>query len=193
MSSYYDLDDILADAEKLPCSFNHTVPGLGYLEGNPGKSIKQGTNIELPIWLCGVLAVIHTHSSSANTASAASQDDETPFVSLMDPDFINEKVKNALKSDSTSLDLHKLSPQYYKMVERWCNLFEERELVELIMDSLKLRSFEINNYASNIAGSSGGKGKHFNNEFIYTLDEFEKRLFKETGESHKLMRQWLKE
>ena len=36
-TDYYDLDDILADSEKLTCKFNITVPGLGYLEGNPGN------------------------------------------------------------------------------------------------------------------------------------------------------------
>ncbi|CAK9442134.1 uncharacterized protein LODBEIA_P58770 [Lodderomyces beijingensis] len=184
--SYYDLDDILADSEKLPCSFNHTIPGLGYLEGNPGKSIKQGTKIELPIWLCGVLAVIDTHSSNDPTVSSTTRD-EARFVSLVDPEAINEKVQNAMKSDAKSLDLHKLSPQYYKLIERWCNLFYEPQLVELIMESLKKRSFEINNFASNVYA------KHFNNDFIYTLDEFEKKLFKETSESNRLMRQWLRE
>ncbi|KAI3405121.1 PSF3 [Candida oxycetoniae] len=191
---YYDLDDILADSEKLPCLFNHTIPGLGYLEGNPGKPIKENTKIELPIWLAQVLAVIHTQSNSqeaqmsATAASSFEPDPEsTPFISLIDPEFINDKVKNAFKSDPQSLNLHKLSPQYYKMIQRWCSLFYEPDLVELIMNSLKVRSFEINNFASNVYA------KHFNDEFIYTLEEFEKRLFKETSESHKLMRQWLRE
>ena len=44
-SNYFDLDDILADSEKIPCRFNITVPGLGYLEGNPGKAIAKDTKI----------------------------------------------------------------------------------------------------------------------------------------------------
>ncbi|KAI5956078.1 PSF3 [Candida theae] len=173
--SYYDIDDILADAEKLPCQFNHTIPGLGYLEGNPGKPIQQNTKLELPFWLAEILAVLEVQNSDSS------------FISLIDPDFINDKVLNAIKSDALSLDLHKLSGQYYSMIEKWGKLFTEPRLIEQIMEMLKVRSFEINNYASNI------HSKHFNTEFIYTLDEFEKKLFRDTSESNKLMRQWLKE
>lgn len=34
MGSYYDVDAILTDAQKVPCTFELTVPGLGYVEGN---------------------------------------------------------------------------------------------------------------------------------------------------------------
>lgn len=175
--SYYDIDDILTDAEKLPCQFNHTIPGLGYLEGNPGKPIQKGTKLELPFWLAQILAVLDVHSSS----------DSTSFISLIDPDFINDKVLNAIKTDAKSLDLHKLSSQYYSMIIKWGKLFYEPKLIEQAMEMIKERSFEINNYASNI------HSKHFNTEFIYTLDEFEKKLFRDTSDSNKLMRQWLKE
>lgn len=39
MSSYYDVDAILTDAEKVPCTFELTVPGLGYLDGNSGGDV----------------------------------------------------------------------------------------------------------------------------------------------------------
>ena len=39
MSSYYDIDAILTDAQKVPCSFNFDVPGLGYLDGNAGGDV----------------------------------------------------------------------------------------------------------------------------------------------------------
>lgn len=67
----------LSDHEqKVPCTFELTVPGLGYLQGNPGedvwlqvllsirqcslaykKQMKQGTKVELPLWLGEMLAV----------------------------------------------------------------------------------------------------------------------------------------
>jgi GINS complex subunit 3 len=37
--SYYDVDAILTDAQKLPCTFEIDVPGLGYLDGNPGGTV----------------------------------------------------------------------------------------------------------------------------------------------------------
>lgn len=57
MSSYYDVDAILTDAQKVPCTFELTVPGLGYLEGNMSGDIKSGSKVELPLWLGEMLAL----------------------------------------------------------------------------------------------------------------------------------------
>ncbi|CAI5760384.1 unnamed protein product [Candida verbasci] len=171
--SYYDIDDIIADSQKIPCQFNITVPGLGYLEGNPGKSIKQNTKIELPFWLAEILAI-----------STILNNDES-FINLIDPDFISTKIINAIKSDSNSIDLHKIISHYYVSIEKWCKLFNDVELIENSMHLLKQRSFEINNFANNVNKSVGS-------DFIYTLDEFEKKLYKDSCESNKLMKKWLK-
>ena len=37
--SYYDIDAILTDAHKIPCTFEIDVPGLGYLDENPGQEV----------------------------------------------------------------------------------------------------------------------------------------------------------
>jgi len=71
--SYYDLDAILTDSQRLPCTFGLDVPGLGYLDGNAGGvvscpirlsmnsdhvfKLKAGTQIDLPLWLGVMLAV----------------------------------------------------------------------------------------------------------------------------------------
>jgi hypothetical protein len=39
--SYYDIDAILTDAQKLPCTFELDVPGLGYLDGNAGGTVRS--------------------------------------------------------------------------------------------------------------------------------------------------------
>jgi GINS complex subunit 3 len=39
MSSYYDIDAILTDAQKVPCTFEITVPGLGHIEGDSGRDV----------------------------------------------------------------------------------------------------------------------------------------------------------
>lgn len=173
--SYYDLDDILADGEKVPCRFNITVPGLGYLEGNPGKAIEKDTKIELPLWLAEILAVCELLEESQQS-----------FIDLSDPEFINFNVLNAVKTSPINIDLHKLVPNYYKLIEKWCVMFNDKELIETIMIMLRERAFEINNFA-------GNSNKQINNEFLYTLDEFEKRLYKMTSESNKYMRKWLQD
>jgi len=39
MGSYYDIDTILTDAQKLPCTFELDVPGLGFIDGNAGGDV----------------------------------------------------------------------------------------------------------------------------------------------------------
>ena len=56
MSSYYDIDAILTDAQKVPCTFDIDVPGLGYLDENPGGdvlihfSLDEHTTLQSLIW-----------------------------------------------------------------------------------------------------------------------------------------------
>jgi hypothetical protein len=61
MSSYYDVDAILTDAQKVPCTFELTVPGLGFLEGNMSGEMKQGSKVELPLWLGEMLALRYVY------------------------------------------------------------------------------------------------------------------------------------
>lgn len=39
MGSYYDIDAILTDAQKVPCTFDLDIPGLGYLDDNAGGDV----------------------------------------------------------------------------------------------------------------------------------------------------------
>ena len=39
MTSYYDIDAILTDAQKVPCTLNLDLPGLGYLDDNAGGDV----------------------------------------------------------------------------------------------------------------------------------------------------------
>lgn len=169
---YYDIDDILADGERTPCKFNLTVPGLGYLEGSPGKAVDKGTKVELPMWLAEVLAICLILEESQES-----------FVELLEPEFISSKVLNAIRADAASVDLHTIMSNYYKLTEKWARMFNETALIDIAMTMLKERALEIDNFASNT-------NKHVNSNFLFSLDEFEKKLFKMTSESKKQMRAW---
>lgn len=172
-SNYFDLDDILASSEKIPTRFNLTVPGIGHLEGNPGKPITEGTKVDLPLWLAEVLATTNVT-------------EDYGFIELLQPDSLNNAVKNAMMSDAVTLDLHSILPNYYKLIEKWCLMFNDKGLNDVVKQMLKDRSYEINNFASNT-------NKQVNNFFILSLDEYEKKLFKKTSESNKILRNWLKD
>lgn len=38
--SYYDVDSILNESTKIPAKFQLDVPGLGYIDGNPGETVR---------------------------------------------------------------------------------------------------------------------------------------------------------
>lgn len=38
--SYYDVDAILTDAQKVPCTFELEIPGLGYIDDSAGGDVR---------------------------------------------------------------------------------------------------------------------------------------------------------
>lgn len=172
---YYNIDDILADDEKVPCVFNATYPGLGFLEGNPGRPLAKDTKVELPMWLAKLLAMSELLALS-----------DLSFIELLTPGFISSKVLNAIHADPKSVDLHSLKASYYKLAEQWIYIFSDRQVAEVVMQLLKARALEIDNFASNT-------NKHVNSSFLLSLDEFEKTLFKVTAQSKRQMREWANE
>ena len=40
MGSYYNVDAILTDAQKVPCTFEIDVPGLGFVDGHAGTDVQ---------------------------------------------------------------------------------------------------------------------------------------------------------
>ena len=50
MGSYYNIDAILTDAQKVPCTFTLDLPGMGYLDDNAGGDVFLLTAL-LPLYL----------------------------------------------------------------------------------------------------------------------------------------------
>ncbi|KAL2215814.1 DNA replication complex GINS protein psf3 [Thermoascus aurantiacus ATCC 26904] len=170
--SYYDVDAILTDAQKIPCTFELEVPGLGILEGNPGESIKAGTRVDLPLWLGEMLSIGARFGTSR-------------LVTLDLPSALSERVMNALKADPRTVDLRSLAPHFYSLGVRILELFEEEEMVDILSDTFKKRAAEIADHAHNPRGALGEGA-----EFLRGLDETERQLFRIAHESAKQMRIW---
>jgi GINS complex subunit 3 len=194
---YYDIDDILSDATRIPCRFNTTIPGLSYLDGNPvnasdniNNSIKKGTRLELPIWLAEFLAVSTIPPSDTEReygdADPENEEDQA-FVELLPPSYTSTQILNALKSAPTSLPLSTILKHYYAFIEKWATLFNDEELADVIIEVLKARVDEINNFAQVYKGGSSGAG-----DFISGLDEFEKSLFRVGNDSYREVQKWLR-
>ncbi|SCU84168.1 LADA_0D00232g1_1 [Lachancea dasiensis] len=181
--SYYDIDDILADASKFPCRFNYDIPGLGYLEGNAGKEIRKNAKVELPLWLARILAIV-------GGDAGLNDEDALPFVELMQPEMFSPKVLNAIKSGPVTLDVHSINSHFYALAIKWATLFNDRDLIEVLNYMLLERCQEINNHASSVQLENVGRGGS-QGTFMLTLDEFEKVLYKDSHESCKDTKKWV--
>lgn len=173
MSNYYDLNSILTDSQKVPCTFELTVSGLGYLSGNPGTSINQNTKVELPLWLGEMLAV-NRLSNSADT-----------LITMDMPTALSKRVMNALKADAKSVDLRAQAMHFYGLGARMLELFEDEEVVDILVETFRKRSLEVADKASgsrNLAGEGG--------EFVRGLEEQERSLFRAAHDGQTNVRKW---
>lgn len=121
MGTYYDLDAILTDATKVPTTIDISVPGLGYLDGNPGAALSAGAKLALPLWLAEMLAVSQTADGGA-------------MATLDMPEALGARVLNALRADPRSVDLRRQAAHFYALGARMLELFEEDELVDVLSE-----------------------------------------------------------
>lgn len=186
---YYDIDDVLADGVEIPVKFEYDIPGLGYLENNPGQPIRKNAKVKLPLWLSRILAVLGEDSETNE------EEEAVPFVGLIPPDMFAAKVINAIKADPVALDIHSINPHFFALAIKWIALFNDKTLAATINDLLLKRAQELNHFASNVASDSKHVIDSNNNatisNFLLTLDEFEKKIYKEAHESYKEAKKWM--
>ncbi|CCF56301.1 hypothetical protein KAFR_0A08670 [Kazachstania africana CBS 2517] len=205
---YYDIDDVLTDACEIPCKFKHDIPGLGYLENNPGKPIRNNSKLLLPLWLARILAIVGEDPVQED-GTMLDDAESIPFVELMTPDAFSAKVINAIKADPVSLDVHSISPHFFALAIKWIALFNDKELAAIVTELMLQRAQEINNHASSVtidvkrqiditgdnstvySTNAGNLGNNNNSTFLLTLDEFEKRVYKQAHESYKDAKRWM--
>ncbi|PMD35031.1 putative GINS complex subunit Psf3 [Hyaloscypha variabilis F] len=178
--SYYDIDAILTDNQKVPCTFNLTLPQLGYLDSTPGRPLPSGTKVDLPLWLAERLAVSQLTPS-------------TSLITLDLPASLSPRVMNALKADPKSVDLRSLAANFYGLAERILELFEEEEVCDVLLESWRVRAAEVGDHAVSSGKGGGGVGGGEGVEFLRGLDEKERELFRSAHDSSKAMRVWMGE
>ncbi|KAI1324399.1 hypothetical protein F5Y16DRAFT_381091 [Xylariaceae sp. FL0255] len=180
--SYYDIDAILTDAEKVPCKFEIDVPELGYHDNNPAQPLKSGTSVGLPLWLAELLAL-------ANRApSSAADEDSKSFVSLNLPPSLSNDVMSALKADPRAVPLRDQSHNFYGLGTRMLDLFEEKDICAVLRRTFVTRAADIALHAGK-AGSSDNMGG--GEEFLRGLDEWERNLFKKAHDGARGSKDWM--
>ncbi|KAK3196537.1 DNA replication protein [Lecanicillium sp. MT-2017a] len=175
--SYYDVDAILTDAEKVPCVFDLDVPYLGHLDNNP-HGLKPGTALSLPLWLAEMLAL----------ASSGGEDSRAPLT-LNLPPCLGDNVLAALKADPRAVALRDQSAHFFGVGVRMLDLFDERELGAVLRRSYVVRAADVGLHARKADEGVGGGG--YAEEFLRGLDEWERQLFRRGHEGIKNAKDWM--
>lgn len=123
--AYYDPDDVVAEMQQAPVTFEIDVRGLGPL--NNGSDIDKGAKVNLPLWLAKNLAYQRLEGG-------------TTLATFETPDAVGPRVMNALRADPKSVDLRVCGPYFYKLAERVLELFDDEDMTELLTDVWSLHS-----------------------------------------------------
>ncbi|KAJ9498682.1 DNA replication protein [Exophiala xenobiotica] len=169
--SYYDVDAILTDTQKLPCTFQLDVPGLGYLDGNAGGTASQATE--------------KGRTKAYSETGQSWHDDRIAHVVGCHARSVNRRVINALKANPRTVDLRAQAPHYYALGARIMELFEDQAVLDTLLDTFKSRASEIADQAHNPRGALGDGA-----DFLRGLEESERQLFKAAHEGPKAVKAW---
>ncbi|QLL33114.1 hypothetical protein HG536_0E00240 [Torulaspora globosa] len=187
---YYELEDVLADGSEVPCKFQYSMPGLGYLAGNAGKPIEKNSKLLLPLWLARVLAIV----GGSEGEEIADDEEAMPFVELSRPEMFSAKVVNAIKAGAASLDLHSVNSHFYMLAIKWIALFGDAELGSVIAEMVMERSLELNGHASSVGVSAvESQASQAGSPFLLTLDESEKETYRRAHDSYRRTKRWMLE
>jgi len=86
---YFSIEAILAENQRIQCTFKDETPGMGHLGGGTERDIAMLSKIQLPLWLA--YTIIYSDWADFNIP--------TPFGS---------RVRNALKAEARSVRLSNL-------------------------------------------------------------------------------------
>ncbi|KAI8608797.1 hypothetical protein BC830DRAFT_1153775 [Chytriomyces sp. MP71] len=160
--SFWDMDDVVAEQQRIPCFVAIDIPGYGFLDGNSDDDLPRNTRVELPYWLVQPLIV-------------ADQ------VELEYPLCFARRALNDIATSAVSVNLHGLCACFFHFGIKFVNLIDDVNLGAVLSNAFSQRLTEIMQYSQ--SGRSYSK-------FILTLDDTEKQIFKLGQESFKLIQTW---
>ncbi|TIC55937.1 GINS complex, Psf3 component [Wallemia mellicola] len=162
--SYYSIDSIIADNQKVPSEFLTDVPSLGWLQGGLDKDIKEGSKVDLPYWMSSTLAL-----------------SEYDFLNLSIPGAFSGRVSNALLASPTYVKLANLNHFWYSFGLRISDLLEDnaklQQSLRVAFSQRLIEIFDLGQYEGNV------EDKSFESEFKAGMDELEKQLLEHCSRS----------
>jgi GINS complex subunit 3 len=162
---------------------------LGYLDNNPGQTLKAGARVALPLWLAELLAI---------TSTGGSDDQSKSYVAFDLPPALRNDVVQALKAEPLAVPLRDQSAHFYSLATHMMDLSEETELSATLRKTFVKRAAEIALHARKLGGgaSKGDEGSNLGvggagEEFLRGLDEWERRLFRKAHDGTKAGKEWM--
>lgn len=196
---YFDLDDILTQAQSVDCKFLIDIPGLGCLFPNQedkSEDATQGSDLLLPFWMARTLYV-------------------NSVIDIVLPSTYKINFQENLVAEALVVDLHKAGPHYYHFgrllmglrreygnnLEKFTEegqrnkyrreegetLVDKRALAFSLMTSFHRRREKILEYSINASAGEVHRDYH---QFGKRLDNMEKRLFQIGKQQLEQLRNW---
>nr|XP_054748933.1 DNA replication complex GINS protein PSF3-like [Lytechinus pictus] len=167
--NYYDINDILATHEKIPCKVELPLYRLGFLNpGSDGENIRVGTKMDLPYWLVtGLLGR------------------RRPLVSVEPPKYFRGSYREIMSADANIVDLHKMGPYFYAFGTKILSFdFPESEDI-----AKSLIETYINRFRKVMDGSQNASHED-NNRLTSKMDESERSIYRAGQASLRSFQSW---
>lgn len=127
-SNYWDIDDILAEEEKLNVKFNQKSYQNSGLDINlpPKQDIDEAQTMELPIWLALALA-------------------KAKIIDIEIPRYFKENFKKTLEADPNVVNLRDKTLYYYEIGMKIIEFLDANEVINTLLSVFLTRIKEFAN------------------------------------------------
>ncbi|CAM9848663.1 unnamed protein product [Choristocarpus tenellus] len=113
--TYYDLDTILSEEERVPCIFTLDAVGMGMLDPTTADDdLTKGTKVEFPLWMARYLYF-------------------KAMVDLELPKHYTEKFREQLDAGPGAVNLREKSKYYYEIGGVLAGLLNDRKLQDTLL------------------------------------------------------------
>ncbi|EIE76212.1 hypothetical protein RO3G_00916 [Rhizopus delemar RA 99-880] len=161
LDDYYNIDDILAEHTKVPCTVLYDFEKEANLSGDE-VAVPRNTRVELPYWVAKPLAQY------------------TNLIAIEIPRTYGTKVRNMLVASPESVDFRSLGAYFYEFGVKLVDFVVDEKLPGILEKAFKQRIKGIMNYSQS-SGSTVGQ------DFIQKLDETEKDCKLKWDRLHKVV------
>ncbi|KAL4076005.1 hypothetical protein V8B97DRAFT_1924847 [Scleroderma yunnanense] len=180
---YFAIDAILAENQKIQCTFKVDVPDMGHLGGGTDRDIKALTKVPIPMWLAYIILF-------------------SDWADFSIPVPFGLRVRNALNAEPRSVRLSTLVGSgglwygFGKMIMEILNDEQGNGMSEILTKAFRGRLTEVIDQAQHFAalgpsgGAGGGPAEDTAQSFREGLDGTERELFALAQDSAKRMKRW---